>query len=214
MLEDPRPYVRQASLFALQTLLKTGQDRGHLARLAALMEDSSPDVRNEAAQVLGRLRMPAALDALSRKGLSDPSPLVRTHSAMALGNYGPEATPAIAWLVEALRDPETGVVESAWWALKKVSGLDYDRSYYLWRDWYEQDQKRFEYFCPNHPAVIRETAGFCPDCGRSLERQPKAAKPKESPALPDTHVCPTHPEVTGREGGKCGKCKEDLVPRK
>lgn len=214
MLDDVRPHVRQSALMALKLLLKQGQDRGQLAKLLAMLDDGSYEVRNEAALVLGRLRAPASIDTICRKGLKDAHFLVRVHSAMALGGFGSDGVGALPHLVECLRDAETSVVEAAWWSLKKITGLDYDRSYHLWRDWYEQKYRRFEYYCPDHASTVRETAGFCPECGRRLEAQPKAAPKKgEAPPVLPTHVCPNHPEVTGIEGGKCAKCKADLVPK-
>jgi HEAT repeat protein len=210
MLEDRDPYVVQAALFALKEILRPGDDRGKLDRIVSKLDDPEERIRNEAAHVLGQLRMASCIDPLVKKGLGDPSLMVRVHSAMALGRLGTDGLKALPYLIERLKDPETKVVEAAWFALRKITGLDLDRSYHSWRDWYEEDQKRFEYVCPEHSkTVIRETAGTCPECGRQLVKQPRPIRPRQ-----EDYVCPEHPEVTGGAGGKCAKCKADLVPKK
>ena len=211
MLDDSRPNLRQAGLFALKTLLKPGQDRGQLPKIVAMLDDLSPDVRSEAVLVLRQLKMKAALHQLLKRGLNDEWFLVRYNAALAVGMYGSDvAEEATPWLIESLKDGEAAVVEASWWALKKVTGRDFDRLYTTWRDWYDEEQKKWQYVCPSHPSVVKDVAGACPECGKPLEKQPRPARPKQ----PEQWVCPNHPEVVSSSGGQCAKCKADLVPKK
>jgi HEAT repeat protein len=210
MVEDGRPRVREAALFALKTLLEPGNDHGKLPRIIRLLDDSNVPVRNEAVQVLGRLRMKPAVPVLLKKGCNDTSFLVRLNAAMALGFYGKDvAEEATPYLIELLKDGETSVVGAAWWALKEVTGRDFDRMYGVWRDWYDEEQRKWQYVCTDHPAVIKETAGACPDCGKPLTKQAKPTKPRI-----EQWTCPNHPELIAPSPGKCGNCKSELVPKK
>ena len=211
MLDENAHSVRLAVLFALKTLLKRGDDRGQLAKITALVEDTVPDVRNEAVLVLRRLRIKTTLPVLL-KALTDASFFVRMNAALAISEFGLEAGEEVTpHLVELLKDTENIVVESAWLALRRVTGKDFDRMYGAWRDWYDDEQKRWEYVCPDHPAVIKLVAGSCETCGRKLLKQARPAKPR----TPETiYTCPAHPEVTAPAPGKCAKCKVDLVPKK
>jgi hypothetical protein len=210
MLDENRPAVRLAVLFALKSLMKRGEDRGKLATLTALVDDSEPDVRNEAVLVLRRLRIKSTLPVLI-KTLSDPSFLVRMNGALAIAEFGAEAGEDVTpHLVELLKDTENVVVESAWLALRRVTGKDFDRMYGAWRDWYDDEQKRWEYVCTDHAEVIKQVAGSCPTCGKRLLKQARPTKPRADVV----YTCPTHPEVSAPSPGKCAKCKADLIPKK
>ncbi len=211
MLDDSRPNLRQAALFALKTLLKPGQDRGQLPKILSMLEDMSPDVRSEAVLVLRQLKMKPALHSLLKVGLNDEWFLVRYNAALAVGMYGSEAAEeATPWLIEALKDGEAAVVEASWWALKRITTRDFDRLYTTWRDWYDEEQKKWQFVCKAHPSIVKDAAGACPDCGKPLEKQLRPTRPKPA----EQWTCPTHPEVVSASPGQCAKCKADLVPKK
>lgn len=209
LLDDYRPEVRKSGLIGLRQLARPRDPRVPADRVVALLEDPDADVRNEAALLLGRLLVKETVPALARRGLSDSHFLVRLNSALSLSSFGAEGLEAVPLLIDALKDSETTVVESAWWALKRITGLDFDKSHHAWRDWFEEDQKKFEYVCPDHNQVVRDAPGTCPECGRRLERQPRPIRPGL-----DVWGCAEHPDEKGTRGGKCPQCGKPLTPKR
>jgi HEAT repeat protein len=89
----------------------------HAALLRAL-EDPSPAARDEAGAALARVGapvVPALADALSHEAAH-----VRQAAALALGDMGPTATPALAALVRAAIDRDEGVRRAASGVLARV----------------------------------------------------------------------------------------------
>src|SRR4029450_5624898 len=77
-----------------------GRFLGKWDDLGALLDDREPEVRAQAAKVLGDLKEPKALDGLVRL-LGDGSPRVRSFAAIALGKLG--RSEAIGPLLAMLR---------------------------------------------------------------------------------------------------------------
>ena len=94
-----------------------GRDR---AAGRAVRDDGDADVREAAAQALGRLWSESAVEALGRALLTDPSRAVRDAAARALGDIG--GTEGVSALIAALRDPRGSVRESAVAALGAIGG--------------------------------------------------------------------------------------------
>lgn len=206
LLTEPDLYNRLAGLFALKILAKPGQNPEWGKRVMELArDDASYEIRNEAVLLLGKLRLDAAVDLLARTSLMDDSVLVRRSAALALHSFGPKAEKAVPYLIERLKDPETGVVEAAHFALKNITQRgEADRQYSSWSDWYSEQARVLEYVCPKD-GTKGSAAGPCPTCGLLME--PRAIAGAE-------FACPDHPEVVSPKTGKCNKCQKDLVPRK
>ncbi|HEY3227549.1 MAG TPA: HEAT repeat domain-containing protein [Planctomycetota bacterium] len=207
LLSDPDKYVRMAALFGLKLLVWNKPDTSLVDRVANLVrEETDPDVRNEAVLLLGRMRVPQALDVLFKKALEDEVALIRLNAAIQLGQFGsPDGWPAVPALIKRLKDGETSVVEAAHWALMKITGrVEADRQYNSWFDWYNEQAQVVEFVCPR-----------CGDKSSSAGDCPKCAVPKEARVLgPPEYACPAHPDVVSPKPGKCSKCQKDLVPQK
>jgi len=178
MLDEPEPYVRRGALFALKLMLAPGNDGGLGPRLVGLLDDVDWSLRNEAVLVLREVRKAEFLEPLASKGFKDAMWLVRYNAALAVGMYGAAADAYIPHLIELLRDLEAAVVEAAHWAIKRVTGKDFDRSYHSWRDWYDDEKSKYEYYCVTHPEIVRPVAGACPTCQARLEKRLKPNVPK------------------------------------
>lgn len=194
-------YVRQAALYGLRLQLKEGETRGVLTEVVRMLQDPQMDVRNEAVIVLRRMKTKEIIFPLVRISLKDRHALVRQNACISLGALlldGLEATP---YLIEALRDEDTKVVEAAWTALNLIHMKDFDRSYQTWRDWYEEEEKRVEYICVDHMDVVMPIPGDCPKCRKKLLRQAK----------PEVYLCPVHPDFRLGKPGRCTACRRALV---
>ena len=87
----------------------------------ALLNDTSPLVRHEAAFAMGQLEFKSAVPALIEAMVNDDSVLVRHESAVALGSIGDER--ARNGLVARLADPDEDVRLSAECALADLDFL-------------------------------------------------------------------------------------------
>ena len=211
LLSDADEYTRQAALFSIKVLARPGSEFAKVTvdkiqKLA--QEDASVEIRNEAVLALGRIQADSSIDLLCRFCLKDESALVRRNAALSLGLYGSRARDAVPFLIERLKDGETGVVEVSHWALKAITGrVEADRQYETWADWLTELTKVLEFVCPSskHPEEKASAPGSCPVCG--LRMEPRAIPGAE-------FACPEHPEVVAMKAGKCPKCQKDLLPRK
>jgi hypothetical protein len=106
-LQDPEEHVRWSTVAALTTV----RDEAAADLLShALLEDASADLRAGAADALGKIASPRAIDALQR-ALGDESAGVRQSAVEALGMIGgAQATEA---LKSALGDADPDVTEVA-----------------------------------------------------------------------------------------------------
>lgn len=141
-LGDGAWQVRHAALFGLRTLASPATPAWLVEAVQGCLADSVMDVRNEAVLVLGRAGGAASVDAIASRSLKDPEALVRQNAARALGAIGKPAGKATPALIESLRDEDTRVVDAAWTSLRWIHGVDLDRSFESWRDWYEAARNR------------------------------------------------------------------------
>jgi HEAT repeat protein len=124
METKPEPFA-PARLSVLQARGEKCSTEGDEAEIiVALHKDVSPNVRHEAAFILGNLRgqsrlinTDAALGALIA-ATKDPSILVRHEAALALAEF--KCEPSINALVGLCRDQQADVVESARHALVEM----------------------------------------------------------------------------------------------
>ena len=88
-----------------------------LSEVLERLDDPDPDVREEAARALGRIRAPESVDPLIQR-LRDSSSTIRTEAAYALGQVGDaRAVPA---LVEGLSSPTPEVQDACAHALEMI----------------------------------------------------------------------------------------------
>lgn len=111
------------------------------------LADSNPSIRWEAVDELGRTKDPAVIPHLTPL-LKDADLFVRMCAARVLAELGTlQGVPA---LIDALEDAEPTVRESAWNALRTLTGKDFkfdpqgneaDRSkkVKLWREWWKKE---------------------------------------------------------------------------
>lgn len=83
---EPRSELSEPNLVELLTLTATGYRR--LVRRSALRRVGKRQIQRNAAVALGNSGSPDAVDPLCNSLLSDPSALVRSHAAWALGELG------------------------------------------------------------------------------------------------------------------------------
>ncbi len=111
-LKDRSPQVRQMAARYLSSMVSRGQlrDAKYVDAFSALLKDDNADVREQAADALGDLRMPSAAAPLTQ-ALRDSSADVRKQAARSLANLGNvDAVPSILPL---LKDPVKDVREQA-----------------------------------------------------------------------------------------------------
>ncbi len=111
---DPDMHVRREAIQALETT-KPGVDVAGPALLAAL-EDPEPSVQVAALDALADMG-PAAVPTLAR-GIANPK--TRYWAALALGEFGPQAEPAVGALTAALDDKRPEVVHEVLIALAQI----------------------------------------------------------------------------------------------
>jgi hypothetical protein len=200
-LNSPDWYLRQAALYGLRYQLKQGETGGLLTDVVKLLRDIRMDVRNEALIVLRRMRSKESISPIVEVSLKDSSPHVRQSAAITLSVFGEEGSASVPHLIETLRDDDTKVVEAAWTALRQITGEDFDRSYDRWRDWYQEEEDRYEYLCPDHPETSFDSPGQCPKCLGKLARAER----------PELYLCPVHSDVQAGHLGRCSLCHRRMV---
>ena len=93
------------ALFAIGAAVEPG--------LIKALKSGSPGTRSAAARALGSLKFSGEADIKDAipgliQTLGDENAMVRVCSALALGNAGPEAAPAVPSLIVLLKDPDAG----------------------------------------------------------------------------------------------------------
>lgn len=107
LLETAQPSEHQlARIHAIWALGQIGRDAPQtLVPVTDLLSDGDPEIRAQAAKVLGEAKLAAAADRLNAL-LADPEPRVRLFAALAVGKLGlPASIPAI---VDFLRANDNG----------------------------------------------------------------------------------------------------------
>lgn len=215
LLEDPDDRVRQAALFGIWQIVKRGDDKGTLPAVMQRLTDDVPTVRSEAYVVLRVIALSSTMPTLVEKGLKDSFEVARMNAATALGAMGPDAYDAVPALIEGLRDPVHEVVLACWHALRRITGLDMDRSYHRWRDWNDKEKNLYVYVCSQHSDVSQKRPGTCPKCGTALKREFIVTGPDVGSGKVTGHyACPNHADVRATVPMICLQCGERLVPTK
>lgn len=206
----PSWQIRQAALYGFRFQLEAHLarpeaklDEETFAAIVGRLSDTMMDVRNEAVICLRQVRTPAVIEPILQYVIRDPHPLVRQNCAITLAALGTGAQEAVGALIDLLKDPDTKVVEAAWTALTRITGKDFDRTHATWREWHDEEEKRMEYVCPDHPGVTESLPGRCPKCSKKLQRQARA----------EDYRCPLHPDVRLGKPGQCSTCRRTLEPR-
>lgn len=102
-LKSGKPDVRVWSAY---TLGEIGQaSESSVGELCKAVSDSDHALRSAAAQALGKIGAPAAVETLSG-ALDDDDVQVRQHATVGLGQIGPPAQVATAKLIAAISDPD------------------------------------------------------------------------------------------------------------
>ncbi len=118
LLRDPDTGVcRKRAPMALMNIGKEATPA-----LVGSLRHPDPEVRGQAARILGLIR-PLAADAVpTLVGLiNDPDPQVRGRAAFALGQFGPLAADAVPALVGLINDPDPAVCQMAAESLRMLS---------------------------------------------------------------------------------------------
>lgn len=187
-LGDRDPQVRAYVAFALGELA----DGRVLAALLRAVTDDAEEVRDYATAALGRLQDLRATPALLWLLAHDPSPYVRAHAALALGELG--AKGACGGLLAALEDPSDLTRRRSHRALCQLSGQNLPFSprtsalvrkgqVARWKEWYDSAREQLGETTPLSP---RELA-------RRLAPPPADADPTTPPPPPPpaTFTAPT-----------------------
>jgi len=125
---DPLPRKRRAAIIALGELAqaeKTAIVPALAAVGAAMRNDASPVVREQAAATLGLQSTDDslfALDDLTAAMRQEREPIVRVAIAVTLGRFGRAAKQAVGPLTEALSDVDPTVVAASAEALGRIGG--------------------------------------------------------------------------------------------
>jgi len=196
-LTDPDTEVRGYAAFALGEL----GDRRALVPLLRLLGEDAEQVRDYAAVALGRLRDLRALPALLWLLAHDPSPYVRAHAALSLGELGSKG--ACGGLVAALEDPSDLVRRRAYRSLSTLSGQRFPfhshsgallrkEQVARWRSWYESVRGTLGEVEPVAPRQLarRLTGGAVAGGSRTSLSPPSPQVLETAPAPRTTHPAP------------------------
>jgi hypothetical protein len=63
------------------------------------------------------------------------------------------------------------------------------------------------YTCPDHPHLVTDKPGRCPECGSLLNRTSKEKMKMEIMGL---YACTAHPHVSGKKDAECRECGSTL----
>ena len=120
-LRDDDAAVRRIALWGLSEMRPAPQSAA--PAVEPLLDDASPEVRAEAARLIGEFRSIDGSPPLGRLLLGDPSADVRLASAHALGDIqDPRSRRS---LEAAIGDPDPEVRAKARWALRQIAEAEY-----------------------------------------------------------------------------------------
>jgi hypothetical protein len=63
------------------------------------------------------------------------------------------------------------------------------------------------YTCPDHPHLVTDKPGRCPECGTLLNR---TSKEKMKMQVMGLYACTVHPHVSGKKDAECRQCGSTL----
>ena len=107
--------------------------------LIVVLQDQrkDPEVRKNAAEALGKIKDPRAVEPLIT-ALKDEYSGVRWHAAWSLGEI--QDPRAVEPLIEALKDEDSGVRLSAAWSLEKITKEHFGREVAKWEEWLKKQK--------------------------------------------------------------------------
>jgi vesicle coat complex subunit len=111
-----------------------------VAILIKKLKHKDVKIREEAAETLGELKDPRAVEPLI-KALKDKDSRVRSEAAIALGKLRDPR--AVEPLIEALKDKDPEVPPNADYALREITGQDFGVNPEKWQKWWEENKGRF-----------------------------------------------------------------------
>ncbi len=121
LLQSPRPNIRAAALYALQSFGEAS--RSVSANVKRLLQDPNQEIQLSAIDALGTIGAVTAIDDL-KNYLSHPNATFRYRSAYALSHFGPTAAAAIPQLLVQLEDPSSYIVITALKTLQALEARD------------------------------------------------------------------------------------------
>jgi HEAT repeat protein len=104
--------------------------------LFALAFDLSTDVKTAAILALGKAGTASKANQIHRQ-LSQDSPNVKVAVCCTLGKL--KYLPAVPDLINLLSDKNRDIVQAALWALKNISGVQFEASVERWKTWYDTE---------------------------------------------------------------------------
>jgi HEAT repeat protein len=140
LLEDKDTEVMDATLFALSKILPYAEREDIYKKIKGFLTAQDPNLRNHALLLADKVGKKKDLLSLCiRISLSEKEPILRENSALILGRLKDRS--ANPYLIELLKDVDPAVVRAAAYALSKINGKPFGRSYIKWREWYEEIEK-------------------------------------------------------------------------
>ncbi|MBL9150594.1 MAG: HEAT repeat domain-containing protein [Phycisphaerae bacterium] len=117
---DLHQLARIHAMWALGQLSLDGAWPEAVSGIVARLDDADPEIRAQAARVIGDARLASAVPELER-GLTDPSLRVRYHAAMALAKVGSKASiPAIIAMLAENDGNDVFIRHAGVWALEHL----------------------------------------------------------------------------------------------
>lgn len=114
-----------------------GETKDEVERLINDLKDESWQIRWYAAQALGEIKNPRAVEPLA-VALKDKNVYVRAMAAWALGEIKDRR--AVKPLIDALSDQIKDVRKKAALALQEITGKDFGKDPARWQEWWEQNR--------------------------------------------------------------------------
>ena len=141
-LVDEASEVREAASEALKSFPgwgKSDEANRVVPELIVVLQDQrkDPEVRKNAAEALGKIKDPRAVEPLIT-ALKDEYSEVRWHAAWSLGEI--QDPRAVEPLIEALKDEDSGVRLSAAWSLEKITKEHFGREVAKWEEWLKKQK--------------------------------------------------------------------------